>query len=389
MSILQKKKAHLCGIYSENEFRAIVGHERRRADRRGDGFSIAIFDIFNSDEGMNNACLLPDLIIDAVRSTDEVGWFDKNHIGVLLIDTPREGAQEVVKKFSKGLAPDQRLTNYHIFTYPSHYFPETRRSASGASDPHIFQQINLFEVNDVHVDTEAPHFQSSTTGSLPEESEEEAFAKDISGLEPHLGIRIPVSKRLSDVTFAITALIVLLPFLIFIAILIKMVSPGPVLFRQERIGYLGKPFNFLKFRTLKVNTDTSAHEDYVCDLIRNETVMKKLSHDSQLIPFGKFLRNSGVDELPQLFHVLRGTMSLVGPRPCLPVEFQEYIQWHKRRFYTLPGITGLWQVEGKNRMTFREMIRKDIAYEQARSLKMDLNILWRTVPAVVKLMSNG
>jgi len=389
VSILKRKKTPLCGIYSENEFRALLEHERRRADRTGDRFSIALFDIPNSDEDINHTCFLPDLITDAVRSTDEVGWLDAHHVGVLLVDTPREGAHEVVKKFSKKLAPGQHLTDYHILTYPSHYFPDTERPAPGAPDPHRFQQINLFEEKNMSVDTECPHFQSSTTGSLPEEYGEEAFAKDISGLESHLGIEIPVWKRAFDITLASTVLILLLPLLVALSILIKMVSPGPVFFKQERIGYLGKPFNLLKFRTMKVNTDTSVHEDYVRDLIRSETVMNKLSDDSQIIPFGKFLRNSGMDELPQLLHVLRGTMSLVGPRPCLPVEFQEYLQWHKRRFYTLPGITGLWQVEGKNRVTFKEMIRKDIAYEQKRSFKMDLNIVWKTLPAVLTLISDG
>ena len=388
MPIIKKKNNPLCGVYSENEFRALLEHERKRADRTGDKFSIALFDIPDSDEDINNACFLSDLITDVVRSTDEVGWLDKDHIGVLLVDTPREGAQEVVKKFFQEMASEQYLCKYHIFTYPSLYFLDTERPALGAPDPQIPQQINLFE-EELCVDTEGPHDEFPAKGSFCRKEGKGAFTGNDLRLESHLGIEIPVWKRVFDIIFATTALIVLFPFLILTAILIQMVSHGPVFFIQERIGYLGKPFNLLKFRTMKVNADTSSHEDYVRDLVRSETVMKKLSDDSQLIPFGKFLRSSGIDELPQLFHVLSGTMSLVGPRPCLPVEFQEYLHWHKRRFYTLPGITGLWQVEGKNRVTFKEMIRKDIDYEQKRSLKMDLYIAWRTLPAVLKLMSDG
>ena len=389
MPIFKKKISPLCGVYSENEFRALLEHERKRADRTGDKFSIALFDIPNSNEDMNNACLLPDLITDVVRSTDEVGWLDQDHIGVLLVGTPREGAHEVVKKFSRKMAPDQYLGGCRIFTYPSHYFLDKERPAPGTPDPRIPQQIKLFEEEDMFVDIEGPHGEFPAKGGLSREDGEEACTGNDLELESHLGIEIPVWKRVFDILIATTALIVPLPFLILIATWVKIVSPGPVLFRQERIGYLGKRFNLLKFRTMKVNTDTAIHESYVRDLIRTETVMKKLKDDSQLIPFGKFLRSSGMDELPQLLNVLSGTMSLVGPRPCLPIEFQEYLLWHKRRFYTLPGITGLWQVEGKNKITFREMIRKDIAYEQKRSLKMDFYLVLRTLPAIFKLVNDG
>ncbi|MCD6295770.1 MAG: sugar transferase [Deltaproteobacteria bacterium] len=389
MPILRKKKKPICVIYSENEFRALVEHERKRADRTGDEFSIVLFDIPNSDEVMNQACSFPYLIMDRVRSTDEVGWFDRHHIGVLLVDTPLEGAREVIKKISKEIPLARDLPDYHIFSYPSHYFSATEYPSSETPDLHRFQQINLFEEEDFQAPGNGTHFESPTHGSLLEVDGNGAFAEDISGFEHHLGIRVPVWKRVFDITFALTGLILLMPFLVFIANLIKTVSPGPVFFRQDRIGYLGKSFNLLKFRTMKVNTDSSEHEGYVRDLIRSEMVMKKMSNDSQLIPFGKFLRISGMDELPQLLNVLGGKMSLVGPRPCLPAEFQEYLQWHKRRFYTLPGITGLWQVGGKNRVTFQEMIRKDIAYEQKRSFKMGLNILWKTLPVVLKLMSDG
>lgn len=145
----------------------------------------------------------------------------------------------------------------------------------------------------------------------------------------------------------------------------------------------------LKFRTMKPGVDRSAHENYVKGLINNDTPMKKLHIENQIIPFGNFLRRTGMDELPQLVNVLRGEMSLVGPRPCLPGEFQEYLHWNKRRFYTLPGITGLWQVMGKHNLTFKEMIRYDITYEQHKSLWMDIRIMAKTVSAVLMMSTDG
>ncbi|MBW2202647.1 MAG: sugar transferase [Deltaproteobacteria bacterium] len=206
------------------------------------------------------------------------------------------------------------------------------------------------------------------------------------GLEPYLGVAIPGWKRAFDMICSSTGLIVLSPLLMLVAIMIKIVSPGPVFFVQERVGYLGKHFGLLKFRTMKANTDTSVHEDYIRELMKTGESMKKLEHDPRIIPCGNLLRKTGLDELPQLINVVRGQMSLVGPRPCLPVEFEGYLQWHKRRFYTAPGITGLWQVSGKNRLTFKEMIRRDITYEQKRSLGLDLKILFKTFPAVANIM---
>lgn len=389
MLVSQKRKQSLCGVYSEREFRAILNYERKRADRTGGKFSLALFEIDPEEEDVRQACLIPDAIKEVVRSTDEVGWFDKHHIGMLLIDTPLKGTFEVIKKFSEATILRQYLTKYHIFSYPSHYFPVAERPLHESSAWSGFQHPNLFEETEIQPIGKNHQGDCSVRGSIIQGSEEAYLECVSSKVESHLGIDVPFWKRIFDISSTSVALIFLMPLMVLIAVLIKSVSPGPVLFRQERIGYLGRPFTLLKFRTMKADTDPSEHEDYVRGLIRNETVMAKLHHDARLIPLGRFLRSSGMDELPQLFHVLSGKMSLVGPRPCLPAEFQEYLHWHKRRFYTLPGITGLWQVEGKNKLAFQEMIRKDIAYEQKRSLKMDLAILLKTIPAVVMLTSDG
>ena len=152
--------------------------------------------------------------------------------------------------------------------------------------------------------------------------------------------------------------------MLIIAIVIKVRSKGPVLFKQERVGLFGKRFIVFKFRTMIPGADTAVHETHVASLIESNRPMTKLdAHgDPRVIPFGRLLRASGLDELPQLINVLRGEMSFVGPRPCLPSEYNRYLPWQRERFRTLPGLTGLWQVSGKNRTTFNEMIDFDIQY---------------------------
>jgi lipopolysaccharide/colanic/teichoic acid biosynthesis glycosyltransferase len=170
-----------------------------------------------------------------------------------------------------------------------------------------------------------------------------------------------------------------------VALLVKLGSPGPVLFRQLRVGYKGQEFLCYKFRSMKVDAETDSHRGHTAQLMKSETPMTKLDaeKDPRIIPFGSLLRCTGLDELPQLINVLRGEMSLVGPRPCIPYEFEGYEAWQRRRFDAVPGLTGLWQVSGKNRTTFNQMIQLDIKYSKRANLWLDLKIILKTVPALM------
>jgi exopolysaccharide production protein ExoY len=192
-------------------------------------------------------------------------------------------------------------------------------------------------------------------------------------------------KRILDMVLVLLALPFLIPLALFVALFIRSVSTGPVLFRQERVGYLGRRFMCFKFRTMYVDADTMTHQGHLRHLINSNTPMVKMDSrgDPRIITFGRFLRSSGLDELPQLINVLRGEMSLVGPRPCLPYEYEKYLPWQKERFVTLPGLTGLWQVSGKNKTTFVEMIQLDIKYAKNKTLWWDLEIILMTVPALI------
>ncbi len=188
-----------------------------------------------------------------------------------------------------------------------------------------------------------------------------------------------------DVVLVLFSLPFIVPLALGIAAIIRLVSKGPVLFKQERIGLHGGRFMCLKFRTMFVGADTAHHQGHLANLITSNTPMVKLdAHgDSRIIPFGRILRASGLDELPQLINVLRGEMSLVGPRPCLPYENERYLPWQRERFHTLPGLTGLWQVSGKNRTTFTEMMHLDVDYVRRKTLWLDLMIIFKTVPAIL------
>jgi lipopolysaccharide/colanic/teichoic acid biosynthesis glycosyltransferase len=200
-------------------------------------------------------------------------------------------------------------------------------------------------------------------------------------------------KRFMDIVGSLCAIVVFSPVLIVLGIVVKVTSRGPILFRQKRVGQYGRTFTFLKFRSMYVANDPTAHQEYVKQLIAGSVdqtqpdgtrTVFKLTNDKRITPAGAFLRKTSLDELPQFFNVLLGDMSLVGPRPPVPYEVEHYDLWHRRRLLAVkPGITGLWQVTGRSRTTFDEMVRLDLQYAKSWSLALDIKILLRTPHAVL------
>lgn len=188
-----------------------------------------------------------------------------------------------------------------------------------------------------------------------------------------------------DVLIIVLSLPMVLPLSILIWLLIRNVSKGPILFQQQRVGYRGSRFMCLKFRTMHCGSETVSHQGHLQQLMKSDVPMTKMDAkgDKRIIPFGRLLRATGLDELPQLINVLKGEMSLVGPRPCLPYEVESYLPWQMERFTAVPGLTGLWQVSGKNRTTFTKMIQLDIEYSKTKSLYLDLKIIVLTIPALL------
>jgi lipopolysaccharide/colanic/teichoic acid biosynthesis glycosyltransferase len=206
---------------------------------------------------------------------------------------------------------------------------------------------------------------------------------------PTIAVSNPLWKRITDFALILLFLPIWLPLMAIVAIGIKLVSRGPVFFRQERIGHRGKTFLCLKFRSMRCDAEIQSHKQHLRQLMKSGQPMVKLDqrNDPRLIPLGQLLRASALDELPQLFNVLRGQMSLVGPRPCTVYEYEQYQVWQRERFAVLPGMTGLWQVTGKNKTTFDQMIRLDIRYGRHLSFRHDAWILLKTFRVVLEQIS--
>jgi len=361
------------GIPSPEEFSRILMRERERSDRSGVGFSLVVFETGNPQKDNDLASLLiSSLLSRRHRVIDEVGWLKDDAVAAALPGTSPEGAWKFAKDVLTGTPLENFPSACKVYTYPTPWM-------SGGNGGGKERNREIAGKNELPADPNA-NFQPTETRHSRSVGE---------GLEPLLCRPLPVGKRMLDIIGALAGLILLSPLFLLIAVFITIVSPGPVFYSQERIGFLGKTFTFWKFRTMHVANDAMEHRQYLSQLIQGDAPMLKLDdgRDNRIIPFGKFLRSSCLDELPQLINVLLGDMSLVGPRPCLPYEAEEYLQWHARRFDTVPGMTGLWQVSGKNRTTFKEMIRLDIRYSRGMSLWLDIKILLLTGPAILGMVS--
>lgn len=325
----------LLGILPEPEYRRLLAHERALADRHARHFSLLIFDAAPGRASLAFNAKLVTLLKRRLRETDVAGWFAGGRVGVILPHSDQAGAQVVADAVCAGMRASDFAVHCERHTYPE----DATNNADGG--------------------------------------------RRMMGL---LVRPLPRYKRALDIAMALVGLIVVSPLLLLVAAAIKLVSPGPVLFKQERVGHLGSRFPCWKFRTMTVAADAGVHRQHMNALMQADVPMTKLDqrHDARLIPLGKLLRAAGLDELPQLINVLRGEMSLVGPRPCIPYEFDSFQPWHKRRCDALPGLTGLWQVSGKNHTTFGEMMRLDVSYSRQQSLPHDLRIVWRTLPVLVE-----
>lgn len=341
-------------LNTTEELEEIIKHERYRADRTGLVFSLVVFNMENS--GFRHKMDFMKKLSARARNIDEIGIFNNQTIGVVLPDTDLKGAHTFALNAENNFSsPDNKIT-YNVYSYPDSWFES---------------ESFISSVNNIGL-------SGDNSGPLKD------FHPNV---ESFIVARIPAWKRVIDIAGSAFGLILCMPLFMLVAVYIKIVSPGPVFFRQKRVGYKGKIFTFLKFRTMKHDNNEDLHKDHATDFIKSDKTMEKLDNDdSRIIPGGKLLRKACIDELPQLINVLRGEMSLVGPRPCIPYEAEEYLQWHKNRFNILPGLTGLWQVSGKNKLTFKQMVRLDISYISNLSLWNDIKIIFKTVPAILNMM---
>ncbi|MBN2656311.1 MAG: sugar transferase [Spirochaetales bacterium] len=329
-------------IFTYDEFKALITYERSRSDRNGSVFSIIILD--TSQKNQMSLKNIITKITQVSRTIDCVGWYENDNIALLLPDTREDGAIVLGNKLISELNLVKENIHLEIYSYPEHWL--------------------------------------SNIDEKKNESRQQNNLKNL--MERHFVKKLPLWKRTLDISVSFLMLLIASPVLLLTALYIKIVSPGPVLFTQIRIGYKGMPFKFYKFRSMHHDNNQSFHGKHSQSFIKDGDVpMEKLdSKDPRIIPGGKILRKSCIDELPQLLNIFKGDMSLVGPRPCIPYEASEYLRWHTHRFDTVPGLTGLWQVSGKNKLTFKQMIRLDIQYCRNMSLWNDIKIIFKTPLAI-------
>jgi len=376
-------------IQSQEPFRELIISERQRVDRNQHILSLLLFTVGKQNANGVAVQNFANILAERIRSTDEVGWFDSKRIGVILPYTHAGGAHKLADEICKAVTPEASIPEYTVHTYPSNWF-------SDDSGPPA-----QFEIVDLPPKRKAITSQSP---SLPAKHAQEGkcilatspLSSDVTrscralpqAIEPFFLQPLPIWKRIVDVLGALFGLVVLSPLLILVALIIKVCYGGPVIFKQQRVGYSGRIFTMWKFRTMKLGAESSLHQQYMSSLINcanaesSAKVMTKLDSDLPVTGFGRILRAISFDELPQLINVLCGDMTLIGPRPPTVYEVEDYLPWYCERFGIVPGMTGLWQVSGKNKLTFLEMIRLDIRYIRQLSLWSDIVIFLKT-PLVI------
>jgi lipopolysaccharide/colanic/teichoic acid biosynthesis glycosyltransferase len=360
-SFARIRVASRSSLHAEGVFKAFLVHERALAERQGQSVSVLAFRLPYDRARPLAIKRLGQTSAVCLRRVDVVGWMDVSTVGVMLPCTSADQAAAVGRKLDEQLAAHGGPLAYDIYTFPT----EQPDAGHPAASPGVPTACSPFPGG-----AASPPAQPSRQVNL--------IPLDDLCVPPP-----PRWKRLSDIVLALLAIFVATPWMLAVALWIKSVAPGPVLFHQERVGYRGRRFLLYKFRSMHVVADAQVHQQHLEALMTTNARLTKLDHqDARLIPGGRVLRASGLDELPQLFNILCGDMSLIGPRPCVPYEYAMFRAWHKRRFHVYPGVTGLWQVSGKNATTFEEMMRLDNAYTLQPSFLQDLRILVKTVPVI-------
>ncbi|MDZ7331576.1 MAG: exopolysaccharide biosynthesis polyprenyl glycosylphosphotransferase [candidate division KSB1 bacterium] len=408
-------------FHSLEYFRQRYLIEKRRAERKAYDFSLIVIELPDADrqprssEALDQPSELSAILLATLktilRTTDVVARSGATLLFVLLPDTNAEGAATVMQRMNQELSHSFELNNGNprklpkikCYSYPeeSHLIESLIDSdlvATGESTRHIERVIRKASANYYRMmsDENLGHGSALISAGSAIAALPNPFLVLSEAFYDWSDVWQKIAKRAIDIVFSICALIFFAPVMLIIALIIKLTSPGPVFFKQERIGYLGKKFVMYKFRTMHQSQDDQIHKNYIKDFIHNcsssqpgcedEQPIFKIKNDPRVTRIGKFLRRTSLDELGQFINVLKGDMSLVGPRPPIPYEVELYDLWHRRRFLSVkPGITGLWQIYGRSTTAFNEMIRLDLAYAQNWSLKLDIKILLKTIGAVLSM----
>ena len=353
-------------ILNEDTFNRMIAIERKRTERSKQPFLLMLLGVGGQHAPAKNSGSLDGIVsalLSSIRGTDVIGWYkSRTIVGVMFtgleVTSKNAVLSMILNRVSNAVGDKLTSQQFSQVSISFHFFPDDWGDGSSGrpSNPALYPDL----VN--------------------------------SNIERRT---VVVIKRAMDIAGSTIMLILCMPLVSIIALAVKATSKGPVFFRQQRVGQYGKQFTFLKFRSMLVNNDHNVHREYITKFIASEANKQpsgakgkgvfKLTNDTRVTRVGRFLRRTSLDELPQFLNVLRGEMSLVGPRPPIPYELAAYQTWHRRRLLEVkPGITGLWQVTGRSRVNFDEMVRLDLRYATSWSPWLDFAILMRTPFAVIK-----
>ena len=350
-------------ILPQELFLRMLYLERKRTERSGRPFVLMLLEstrlLRNGDQDALGKVF--SALVNSTRDTDTTGWYQNDStIGVIFTELGpaadgASAARALLSKVTNALSSNLSIGEINELRVSFRIFPEDWSSRGPA-----------------------PETESAFYDGLFRQMAPKPFSK--------------VVKRSMDVVGSLLALILGFPVFLLVALAVKLTSRGPILFRQERVGQYGRKFSFLKFRSMYTACDDTVHREFTKQFISNidggteshSQKSYKLVADNRVTRVGHFLRRSSLDELPQFINVLKGEMSLVGPRPPLPYEVENYHTWHRARLLAAkPGITGLWQVRGRSRVKFDDMVRMDLRYANSWSLWLDVKILLETPFAVL------
>jgi lipopolysaccharide/colanic/teichoic acid biosynthesis glycosyltransferase len=344
-------------ILGEEMLCEAIVRERHRTDRSNRPFLLMLLDLSRTAIAVHPEILAA--VSACIRETDIVGWYEENAVlALLVVELPAGGETFIlatmIERVTEILRRTLTLRQASSIAITCHAYPENHNAREGKRTPALYPDLCHRE-------------------------QRHRFTRML--------------KRGIDIVGSCAALALLSPVLAVTALLVRLSSKGPIIYRQQRLGQYGKPFQLLKFRSMRVNCDAGIHAQFMKTVIAGthngestdgSKPAYKMTNDPRITPIGRFIRRYSLDELPQFVNVLKGEMSLVGPRPPLQYEFEEYQLWHRRRVLEArPGLTGLWQVQGRSRVRFDDMVRLDLQYARTWSLWLDLQILLRTPAAVL------
>ncbi len=351
------------GFYSEEYFREMLVLERKRSERSKKPFLFVTIELdpeYKIHRDIQFSRKMQQFIKNVSREIDIKGWLEKHRtMGLIYNEYNPDFTETILAKIRSGIETGFGPNLSPGMSMSWSLFPEEAEKADSVSEDSVADQ----------------RFYPSPSKRI----DANKFSLTL--------------KRCIDIAGSFVGIVFLSPVFVFTAIAVKLSSKGPVFFTQKRVGQGGRLFTFIKFRSMRVSQDCSAHKEFIKQFVQNSVKAStpdgapiyKMKNDPRITPIGKFLRKSSIDEIPQLFNVLAGDMSLVGPRPAIPYEVEEYDTWHRRRVLEVkPGITGFWQVKGRSFTSFEAMVRMDIQYITRWSLWWDLVIIFQTPFALFK-----